>query len=864
MHWWRSFFRRPAEGSLNSELSFHIDKLTEANVAAGMSLDEARRRAILEFGGHEQVKEECRDVHRIATIENTLANLKQAWRFIRKSPSFSLTVAVTLALGIGANTAVFSAVDAILFRPLPFPNSGRLVLFHQEDRTSKAPETRVATVRIEDWNRMNSTFQAISGYYTDDTTETSTSLPEKVTVAYVAPRFLQVWGVSPSMGRDFTPQEEHFGGPNAIIITDGFWRRMFHADPHVIGKRLRITSWVFTVVGVMPASFLFPDRSVELWTPNPIDAPYAQDRASTWFLVFGRLKPGVTIPQARANLANVQAQLARQFPKTDKNLVVDIESLKESTVGGVRRSLSILFGAVSLLLLIACTNIAALLLARTAQREREIAIRYSLGASRASVVVQLLTESFVLAIIGSLAGLALAAALSSVFRSLAKSLPRVDEITLDWRLLVYSLACGVIATLLFGLIPALQGSRRNVAGRLARRSRVQVSSVTSLQWILVGTQVALAVTLLVGAGLLLRTFQELGRVSPGFDPHHVLSFHISGSYAETADLKKLNQSINRTLDALRTLPGVEAVADSEFLPGWSSKYPQQYELLDSQLPPDTKILPDAKFASPGYLSVMRIPLLAGEFCTDTNWQTAVVNSSFANAYLNGSSPIGHHIQPVGRPYDEHAKRIVGVVGDAREDGISNEPIPTLYNCGNAPDPNRWYLIRTYGDPLSLASAVRRKIHQIDPNRSVYDFMPLEERLFDSLAENRFRTLLLTLFALTAISLACVGIYGTLSYFVTVQTREVGLRIALGAVPGQILRAFLSRGLSVSMLGCIAGLALASALSRVLGGMLYGVSRVDAVTYTVIPAMVLIVAAFSSFVPAARAAWLDPMRVLRDE
>ncbi len=864
MAWWRS--RKHREERLNDELRFHIDALTEGNRRAGMTREEARRQAILEFGGQEQVKEECRDVQRVATVENTLGNLKHALRFMRKSPSFSLTVILTLALAIGANTAVFSAVDAILLRPLPFPNSDRLVMFHQKDRTAKVPETRVSTVRIEDWNRLNSTFQAISGYYTEDTTENSTELPEKVTLALVAPRFLAVWGVAPMLGRNFTLQEAHFGGPNAVIISDQFWRRMFHADPRVIGKRLRIGSYFYTVVGVMPASFLFPDRHVELWASNPVDAPYAQDRASTWLIVVGRTKPGVTIEKARANLATVQAQLAKQFPKTDKNIDVTLESLKENTVGGVRRSLSILFGSVSLLLLLACTNIAALLLARTTQREREISIRYSLGASRASVIAQLLTESFVLAVIGAAVGLAVASAASNVFRALAKSLPRVDEITVDWRILFYSLACGVAATLLFGLVPAWQGSRRSAAGRLARHSRNQVSSVTTLQWMLVGTQVALAVTLLVGAGLLLRTFQELGRVSPGFDANHVLSFRISGDYGETANQTKLNQGINRTLDALRSIAGVEGAADSEFLPGSSPfQYRLEYKLLDAQLTPDRKIIPDVKFVSPGYFAVMRIPLLAGKLCAEASWKTAVVNRSFVDAYLNESSAVGHHIKVIQSPFPLfEPAQIIGVVGDAREDGMNREPVPTLYNCANGPDPDRSYLVRTHGDPLSMAATIRQKIHQIEPNRSVYNLAPLEETLFDSLAENRFRTLLLTLFALTAISLACVGIYGTLSYFVTVRHREVGLRIALGAVPRQILGRFLARGLYVALAGCLAGLALSAALSRLLAGMLYGVSRADAATYVAVPAMVLAVAALSSFLPALRASRLDPMRVLRDE
>lgn len=864
MAWWRSRTRRHEE-SVNEELRFHIDEAIEANLRAGMVPEQARRQALLEFGGREQIKDECRDVHRIITVESTLDNLKHALRFIRKSPSFSLTVILTMALAIGANTAVFSAVDAILLRPLPFPHSNRLVRFHQQNRDLKTPETPVATVRIEDWNRLSSTFQAISGYYTDDASETSTAVPEKVRLGLVAPRFLQVWGVAPILGRDFTPQEEHFGGPNATIITDAFWRRMFHADPNVIGKRIRVGQYSYTVVGVMPPSFIPPDRSIELWMPNPVDAPYSQDRASTWLTAVGRMKPGVSLSQAAANIATVQAQLGRQYPKTDQNLNITIELLKENTIGDARRSLFVLFGSVSLLLLIACINIAALLLARTTQREREISIRYSLGASRTSVIAQLLTESFVLALVGAVVGLAFAAAASTVFRSLAKSLPRVDEITLDWRILIYSLACAVLATLLFGIVPAWQASRRSVAGSLARHSHSQVSAKSGLQWLLVGTQVALAVTLLIGAGLLLRTFQELGRVSPGYDPSHVLTFRITGSWAETADLTKLSKNVDRTVDALRAIPGVEAAANSAVMPGAAFKFPIEYRILDRAVNPDMKVLPDSKLVSPGYFAALRIPLLSGKVCEKSNFSTAVVNRSFVNTYLDGSPAVGQHIEVVQAIFGAPQPiQIVGVVGDAREIGLSQEPIPTVYTCGNDPDPNRIYIVRTYPNPRTMISAMRQKIQQIEPRRSVYDVALLEETLFDSLSENRFRTLLLTLFAFTAISLACIGIYGTLGYFVSVRHREVGLRIALGAIPGQILRSFLSRGLSVAVIGCVIGLALSAGLSRLLAGMLYGVSRADAVTYIAVPLLVVMVAAMSSFLPAFRAARLDPMRVLRDE
>ncbi len=615
---WRKFFVfRSNEKQLDDELHFHLDELIEEKISAGLDPQQARREATLEFGGNEQIKENCRDVHRIASLETTLANLKSAFRFIRKSPTFSLAIVLTIALAIGANSAVFSAVDAILLKPLPFPGGDRLMLLHQYAPKFKSPESFTAPVRLEDWNRLNSTFQALTGYYTEDATETSGLLPEKLTVAWVAPRFVQVWGVAPQIGRDFKPEEAHFGGPDAMLMSNRFWQRRFNGNPNAIGKTLRIGKYSYTIVGVMPASFLFPDREVDLWSPIPIDAPYAQDRTSTWYTVIGRLKPGVTLEQARANLIAVQAQLAREYPKTDKDWTVEIQPLKETTIGGVRRSLLILFGSVSLLLLIACSNIAALLLARTTQREREISIRYSLGASRPSIIAQLLTESFVLAIIGSAIGLVLAAAASHAFRLLARSLPRVDEISLDWRIVLYTLACAIGATLLFGLAPAIHASRRTLSASLASNSRTQVSSRLDGQWALVGLQVALAVTLLIGAGLLLRSFQELGRVSPGFDASHVLTFHITGGYEETTDMKKLTQRIQTTLDALRGIPGIENAATSIFLPGASFLYPYEFTLPDAPAVPARKPVADVKAVSPGYFETMRIPILAGHSCQNS-------------------------------------------------------------------------------------------------------------------------------------------------------------------------------------------------------------------------------------------------------
>ena len=675
MRWWKSrSSKRPLETQLDAEIRFHIEELTEANIAAGLTPEEARRKAMLEFGGKDQITEELRDVHRVAVIETTLKNLKFALRFMRKSPVFSLTVTLTLALGIGANSAVFSALDAIVLRPLPFPHGDELMKLDQHD--PKVPGSGFAApVRLEDWNRMSSTFQAITGYYTQDESETSGTLPEKVTLAAVAPRFLQVWGVAPALGRDFNPEEERFGGPSAVLISDRFWRQRLGADPHAVGKKLHVSGSSDTIVGVMPASFLFPDRDVDLWSAVPLNAPYAQSRESTWFKTIGRLKPGVTLAQARANLATVQAQLGKQYPKTDANLTVNAEPLKETIVGGVRSSLWILFGSVSLLLLIACTNIAALLLARASQRQHEIAIRFSLGASRGMVVTQLLTEAFVLALVGGALGLAVAGGASKVFRMLAGNLPRVEEIGLDWRIVLYSFLCAVGATLLSGLFPAIRATRRNLSGSLAQASRTQVSTRNSLQWLLVGVQVALAITLLAGAGLLLRSFQALGRVAPGFDVSHVLTLHISGGWGETADMKGLTQRIDRTLDFLRSTPGVEAAATSANLPGVPAENQTETKLEEGGADPNRKMMVETRFVSPEYFATMQIPLLEGELCRKTPassnpkawWSSlnVMVNRSFANTYLPGLTPMGYHLLLPGSSFLPPPGEIRGVVGDAR-------------------------------------------------------------------------------------------------------------------------------------------------------------------------------------------------------
>ena len=858
------FHSSSRDPEFDREIAFHIDQLTQAGIAQGLSPQEARRRAILEFGGREQIKQQVREVHTSRLLETLLFNLRAALRFLRRSPSFSAAVILTLALGIGANSAVFSAIDAVVLRPLPYPDGDQLVRLDQHDTRNSDANRFVAPTRLEDWNRMNSTFTAISGYDTDDLSEISGPLPEKVTAAIVAPRFLQVLQVGPLLGHDFTPEEEHFGATDVVLISYAFWQSRFDRDPAVLTKKLRIGTSSWSIVGVMPPSFAFPSRDIDLWMPSPPDAPYAQRRDETWFTVIGRMKPGVSLRHALADMATVQARLGQQFPKTDADLQVLATPLKDTIVSDVRDDLWLLYGSVTLLLLIACSNIAALLLARTAGREHEISIRFSLGASRRAVIGQLLTEVFFLALIGSLLGLLIAAGAARAFHLLADTLPRATEISLNWTIVFYSLLCALLTTFLCGLVPALRGTRRGLAHSLAQGSRTQVSSRHPLQWFLVGVQVTLAVTLLTGAGLLLRSLQQLGRVSPGFDPSHVLTFQISGSWHETADMGALTRRIDRTLDALRTIPGVQSAATSADLPGVPALYQVQVN-LDGSLDPNRKILTDAKWVSAGYFATLSIPVLQGEACKEGRPATDIlVNRSFVDRYLGDSFALGHQLVDASGSAFGVKGQIRGVVGDAREEGLNLAPVPTVYTCFSAPDPFPNFLVRTHGDPMAMADTIRSRIQQLDPGRSVYAVMPLTQHLDEASAGNRLRTILLALFAVTAVTLASIGLYGTLNYLGRMRQREVGVRLALGAARTHIIARFLLEGLRVTFIGCIAGLALSLATTRLIAGMLYGVSTLDPITYAGVFALILLVAAAASFLPAWRAARVEPSQVLRQE
>jgi putative ABC transport system permease protein len=552
---------------IEREIAFHVEERSEELQRHGLRPDEARRVARMQFGNILVQAERTRDVDVALWLDTLFRNVRLATRALVRTPGFTLSVVLTLALGIGANTAVFSAIDAILLRALPYPESDRLVRLSEVRRQT---ETIVSVpARIEDWNRLNSTFEAISGFSLYDATDSSRQLPERTRYAGVGPRFLDVLGVAPVLGRGFDEKAHRFGTPTTLLISDRFWRDRLGADPAAPGRRVQapdVTGTVsFEIAGVMPQSFQFMDHAIGSWSALKVDAPWMKSRQASFGFVtaIGRLKPGVTVEQARADLTAIQQRLGEQYPETDREMAVAVTPLKDVVVGTVGRSLWMLFGAVSVLLLIACTNIATLLLARGAHRQQEVAVRYSLGASRRAVTAQLLTEAALLALAGAAAGLLVATGTSAALRRLAPDLPRLDEVGIDFRILIYTMAVAVVVSLVCGVVPALRSSRGGES--LARVGGARVAPRHALQWLLVGVQVALSVTLLLGAGLLLRSFERLTNVDPGFDVSRVLAFRIYAPYSERGD--PVIRRVAATLATVGTLPGIESVATTTSLSG---------------------------------------------------------------------------------------------------------------------------------------------------------------------------------------------------------------------------------------------------------------------------------------------------------
>jgi predicted permease len=851
---WR---RKALDDDVDRELSFHLAERIDQLRAEGLSDGDARRRARLQFGNPLLQRERTIEVDVAAWFDTLLRNVRYAARGMVRTPGLTVIVVATLAVGIGANTAMFSAIDAVVLQPLPFPDADRLVQLSQVRDATR--ETFPASARLADWGRRSTTFAAMANYVSEDVSDTTGTDPARIRRTTVGPRFLDVIGIAPARGRGFTDAEHRLGGPRVALISDRYWRDQFDRDPRVLERSIRMGTRAYAVVGVLPPSFTFPDEDVDWWVPQLVDAPWIQTREFGYASI-GRLKSGVSLERAAADLARVQRQLGAELPKTDAQIRPRVTPLKETVIGGISGSLWLLFGAVSVLLLIACTNVASLLLSRGAQRRQEVAIRYALGGSRRSVVMQLLTESALMAIAGGAAGVIVGISISAGLRALAPTLPRLDEMTLNLRVLMYTGAATAVVAVLCGVVPAFRGTRAPQRGIEDGRSRV--SGRQPLQWLLVGVQVALSVTLLAGAGLLLRSLDALSRVDPGFDAGSVLTFSITGSFGEDADYTRTVQRINRTLDELAAMPGIEAAATTTIVPGLPNTIQVGFELVELRHQRDRETTAEFRIVSPSYFDVMRIPVLEGELCRQPENSTGVtevmVNRSFVTRFIRDRSALGLHLAGVT------PDRIVGVVGDAREVGLDRVPVPTVYQCFSAPTPIPWFLARTRGEPEAAVAAVRAKLRQLEPLRSMYDSVPLAARIDEAYAQNRLRTIVLTLFAGTALLLMCLGVYGTLSYVVSLRRREAGLRVALGASRAGILRQFVGYAMRVVCVAVAVGFFLSILFATALSGMLFGITALDPLTLSTVIALVMAVASMAALIPAARAALAEPAQVLRSE
>jgi putative ABC transport system permease protein len=791
-----------------------------------------------------------------------------ALRSLIRRPGFSMTAVLMLVLGIGTSTALFSLVDTILLKPLPYPHPDRLVTLMEASPSKNKSTSLIAPGRLEDWNRMNQTFEFVTGSYNENVTDTSGAEPERLAARRVSPRFFETFGAAPLLGRAFTPDEEAYGGPQAAVISYGLWTRRYGQDPGVISKRLVIAGQGVSIIGVMPREFVAP--SIDLFAPSQTLAALLRVREARFYSGVGRMKPGVTIAQAQADLARVQRQLGEQYPRTDKDWSAQVGDLKEGRVGDYRRTLLLVFGAVGLLLLIAVANIAGLTLAQLHQREREMAIRSSVGASRGQVIATVMREVMLIALTGALLGAGAAAVGVNVMGKAFASLPRMTELTFDWRALAFAAAISLIAALIFGAIPAIQATRSDLAPVLAESSRSVSGGRRVLQRGLVIAQLAFTVLLLASAGLLLRSYYNLTRVDGGFNTDHALGFHVGAAWSE--DRPRIGRMQVDIVAALERIPGVEAVGITNFLP--ASGATLNYQVLvdgmtnTGEIPAFTT---GSRTVSVGYLKALQIPLVAGEWCPAMkplgagSMEKVMVNRRFVELYAKGQNLIGRHLRYAQDPASFPSDEIVGVVGDVKEDGLAASPAPYVYSCqaaGGWPDPE--YVVRTRGDTGALIQQIRGIVHQVEPRRAVFGVKLLDTLFDDALEQPRLNTSFIATFAVAAMLLASVGLYSLISLIVTARTREIGLRIALGAGTGQIMRLVLAGAGRMLLVGVVLGLVLTVGAERLIKSVLFDVSPLDVMSLGAAVLVLAMVTALAAFLPARRAAGIDPLDAIRVE
>ncbi|MGB7665818.1 MAG: ABC transporter permease [Candidatus Acidiferrales bacterium] len=813
-----------------------------------------------------------------------LQDVRYALRMLAKSPGFMAIAVLTLALGIGANTALFSVVNGVLLNPLPYPQPQQLVALYS--RTTTFSESSISYPNFLDWQRDNRSFAALAAYRGDEFNMTGSGEPERLRTEMVSADFFQILGVQPAIGRLFNAQDDHAGGAPVVLLSEGLWRRRFGASPQMIGQAISLNGTAYTVIGVIPAGFYFRGNNFRLsdiyvplgqWT----DTTFLDRRVSMGLDAVGRLKPGVTLTQARGDMDGIAQSLAKTYPDADKGSGISVFPLKDDMVGNVAPLLYVLLGAVGFVLLIACVNIANLLLARSTGRTREFAIRAALGAGRWRVVRQLLTESILLSVSGGVLGLLLAAwGTRAAIRVLPQALPRANSVGLDTHVLLFTLGVSLFAGILFGLAPAIKASQSNLHEALKEGGRGSSGARHRMQGVFVVAETALALILLVGAGLMIRSLVQLWSVNPGFDPHNLLEFSIAfPPEMMKAPPEQLRNEAVELDTALEAIPGVEYASiegggtpmqgDSE-LPFWRTDQPK---------PSSDEDMTWALFylCAPDYLKAMGTPLLSGRFfnAQDTFHSTPVIviDENFAKKYFPGQDPIG---QRVNLGILGVQAEIVGVAGHVKHWGLdesSKSPILAQLYFPMLQIPDQFmplvakggdFMMRTRVPPETLVPAIRHAIEQMNSQQVLYGVETMQETIDRSLAARRFAMILLGVFAAVALVLACIGIYGVISYLVGQRTHEIGVRIALGAQRSDVLRLVLGQGAKMALLGVAIGIAAALALTRLMTNQLFGVSAHDPLTFGGVALVLIIVALVACYIPARRAMQVDPIVALRYE
>jgi predicted permease len=812
-------------------------------------------------------------------MEALWQDLRYGVRMLAKSPGFTAVAVLTLALGIGANSAIFSVVNATLLAQLPYKEPDRLVMvWEQSAKHHGGTNNVVSPGNFLHWQDENTVFQQMAALADFNQNLTGAGAPEQITAQAVSANFFSLLGVNAAVGRTFIPEEGEKGKDNVVILSDGLWKRHFGGDPGVVGKNLLLNGVSQTIVGVMPAGFQFfvqegtlTGSHPQLWTPFAFTAANRTPRGR-YLSVLARLKPGVSPAQAQSQMDSVTAQLEKQFPEFDKGWGVRVVPLHEQFVGGIRTALLVLLGAVAFVLLIACANVANLALSRATARKRELAIRTALGATRARTIRQMLTESILLSVVGGAAGLLLAAWGTDVLLALSpKSLLELKSLRLDAKVVIFTSGLTLLTGIVFGFFPAWEASRAGIGESLKEGGRTPASGARGnrLRAGIVVAEISLAIVLLAGAGLLVRSFVRLTAVSPGFDPSNTLTVKLDLPGAKYRQDAQRIAFFRELLNRINALPGVVSASASSFLPLTGLAAATGFEIEGHPVPNFAEQpVADVRVIAPDFFRTMRIPLLRGRLFTEQEEteisHVVIISNAMAREYFSNADPIGKRVTIHMKDQDVPSQ-IVGVVGDVRHYGLNIAPRAMVY----WPHPELSYpfmtlVVRTQSDPARIAGAVRQIVSSMDKDQPVADFRTMEQWLAESVAQARFNTLLLAIFGAVACLLAMVGIYGVMAYSVTQRTQEIGVRVALGARPRDVLQMIVGQGLKLTLLGVALGIAGAFALTRLLASLLYDVTPTDPITFTAVSLVLVVVALAACSIPARRATKVDPIVALRYE